>query len=433
MNDYTFGEKIYKLRNELGISQNELGDMVGVSNKAVSKWEMGVSKPTICTMNKLAAIFNVSIEYLLNENKKHNVNIIVITGGPCAGKSTAQSWIQSEFSKRGYTVLFIKETVTELISTGIGRDKLYDNKEFQRTILKWQIEKEKLCLEASEKMKNEKVLIVCDRGSLDGKCYLPTIEFKQLLNELNTNEIELRDNYDAVFHLVTAAKGASEFYTLENNPCRYETAQEAIINDDKIIDAYTGHPHLRIIDNSTDFKAKMQRLIAEIASFLGEPVPYEIERKYLIEYPDIKYLEKLKHCEKVEIIQTYLLSDNKNEEVRIRQRGKEGSYIYSMTSKKKVSSIKRIEKEKRLTKEEYLNLLMRADPSLRQIRKDRYCLTYKNTYYEIDIFPFMKDSAIMEVELKDEEQKVIFPPFIKVIKDVSNDDKYKNYQLAKIR
>jgi len=431
MNDYTFGEKIYKLRSELGISQNELGDMVGVSNKAVSKWEMGASKPTISTMNKLAAIFNVSIEYLLNENKKHNVNIIVITGGPCAGKSTAQSWIQSEFSKRGYTVLFIKETVTELISTGIGRDKLYNNKEFQRTILKWQIEKEKLCLEASEKMKNEKVLIVCDRGSLDGKCYLPTIEFKQLLNELNTNEIELRDNYDAVFHLVTAAKGASEFYTLENNPCRYETAQEAIINDDKIIDAYTGHPHLRIIDNSTDFKAKMQRLIAEIASFLGEPVPYEIERKYLIEYPNIDKLSKMKNCKKVEIIQTYLNSDNEDEEIRIRQRGIDGNYTYYKTTKRKISSVKRIEVEKRLSKEEYISLLMNADSSLKQVRKDRYCLTLNNQYYEIDVFPFWKDKAIMEIELQNEEDKVIIPSFIKVIKEVTDDDNYKNHSFAK--
>ena len=38
--------------------------------------------------------------------------------------------------------------------------------------------------------------------------------------------------------------------------------------DDKFIAAWTGHPHLRVIDNSTDFEDKMKRLIAEIASFL---------------------------------------------------------------------------------------------------------------------------------------------------------------------
>ena len=43
------------------------------------------------------------------------------------------------------------------------------------------------------------------------------IEFAQVLEYLGTNEIELRDNYDAVFHLVTAAKGDEDYYTTANN------------------------------------------------------------------------------------------------------------------------------------------------------------------------------------------------------------------------
>ena len=42
----------------------------------------------------------------------------------------------------------------------------------------------------------------------------------------------------------------------------------------------------------------MKNLISEISSFLGEPKPYEIERKFLIEYPDINWLEKNKKCKK---------------------------------------------------------------------------------------------------------------------------------------
>lgn len=65
------------------------------------------------------------------------------------------------------------------------------------------------------------------------------------------------------------------------------------------------------------------KLIAEIASFLGEPEPYEIERKFLIEYPDVAWLERNPNCQRVEIIQTYLSADPENE-VRIRQRGLKG-------------------------------------------------------------------------------------------------------------
>jgi CYTH domain-containing protein/transcriptional regulator with XRE-family HTH domain len=433
MNDYTFGERIYRLRTKFKISQSELGKLVGVSNKAVSKWETGVSKPGINIINKLSSVFRVSVEDLLNDKQEHQITKIVLTGGPCAGKTTAQSWIQNEFSKKGYQVIFINEAATDIINSGLDMDSFTLNKDFQKTILKYQLEREQIVYEACKSLKNNKILIVCDRGTLDGKTYMSNIEYRQLLEECHTNEIELRDSYDAIFHLVSAAKGASEYYTLENNKARRETLDKAIIADEKIISAYTGHPHFRIIDNSTDFKTKMIRLIAEISSFLGEPEPYEIERKYLIEYPDIKYLESLDNCDKVEIIQTYLISENENQEIRIRQRGKDGNYIYTQTIKETINDFKRIEKEKRLTKEEYLELLMNADPSFRQIRKTRYCLSYNGYYYEIDIFPFMKNQALMEVELKDENEYFTFPKFIKILKEVSDDINYKNHSLAKIK
>jgi CYTH domain-containing protein len=89
-------------------------------------------------------------------------------------------------------------------------------------------------------------------------------------------------------------------------------------------------------------------LIAEISSFLGEPEPFEIERKFLIEYPDLKELETNPNCKKIDIIQTYLKSAP-NEEVRVRQRGEDGNYIYFKTVKKKLSDVKRIELESRIS------------------------------------------------------------------------------------
>lgn len=176
---------------------------------------------------------------------------------------------------------------------------------------------------------------------------------------------------------------------------------------------------------------KMKRLIAEISSFLGEPESYEIERKYLIEYPDIKWLESLRNCRKIEIIQTYLNSDN-GEETRVRQRGVDGNYVYYLTTKKNAGGIKRIETERRLSEKEYLRLLMNADPTRRPIRKDRYCLMYENQYFEIDIYPFWNDKAIVEIEIREEDQKIAFPKGFKIIREVTDDEAYKNAALAKI-
>lgn len=65
MNDYNFGNKIMALRTQLNLSQAELAELVGVTNKAVSKWETGKSKPTTNTIRKLASLFKIDINELL--------------------------------------------------------------------------------------------------------------------------------------------------------------------------------------------------------------------------------------------------------------------------------------------------------------------------------------------------------------------------------
>ena len=394
----------------------------------------GKAKPTTNSIRKLAALFKLDVEELLcmrDEERKMKISKIVVTGGPCAGKSTAMSWVQNAFTQMGYTVLFVPETATELITGGVAPWTCKSNVDYQKCQMKLQMEKEKVFEQAARAMMADKVLIVCDRGILDNKAYMDDLEFAEAVQFIQSNEVELRDSYDAVFHLVTAAKGAEEFYTTANNAARTETVEEAAALDDKLISAWTGHPHFRVIDNSTAFEEKMKKLVAEISSFLGEPEPYEIERKYLIEYPDLQWLEHHPSCRRIEIIQTYLNSAA-GEEVRVRQRGISGNYIYFQTIKRKVSDVKRVETERRLSQAEYLKLLMEADTTRRQIRKTRYCLTYENQYFEIDIYPFWNDQAIAEIELSDEHMAVTFPEQIKVIREVTDDDAYKNASLAKI-
>lgn len=359
------------------------------------------------------------------------ISKIVITGGPCGGKSTAMSRVQEAFTQMGYTVLFVPETATELITGGVSPVSCGSRADFQKGLLRLQLEKERVFTEAALTMKADKVLLVCDRGALDNKAYMTNDEFSAVLTSIGKSEVELRDNYDAVFHLTTAAKGAEEFYTTANNAARTETVAEAAEIDDKLISAWTGHPHLRVIDNSTDFDEKIRRLIAEIATFLGEPEPYEIERKFLIEYPDIEWLEGNDNCRRVEIIQTYLNSAS-GDEVRVRQRGSDGNYVFFQTTKRKISDLKRVEIERRLSKDEYLKLLMEADTTKRQIRKTRYCLTYENQYFEIDVYPFWQDKAIVELELCDENAEISFPKELRVIKEVTDDPSYKNASLAKM-
>ena len=434
MQDFEFGNRLYKLRRKAGLSQAQLGEKVGLSNKAVSKWENGLAKPGLDIIRKLADVLSVTAEDLLYPpaDAKQVVKI-VITGGPCAGKTTAMSWIQNAFTKLGYAVLFVDETATQLITGGAAPWLSTSNRDFQLQLLRLQQAKEKAFTEIGKTMKENKVLVVCDRAAMDNCAYMTEQEFGWVLKQMNTGKIALRDQYDAVFHLVTAAKGAEKYYTLANNQARTETVEEAAALDDKLISAWTGHPHFRIIDNSTGFEEKMLRLIKEITAFLGEPAPMEIERKYLISRPNLHMLEQKPNCERVDIVQTYLKSDDPLEERRIRQRGSNGSYIYFMTRKRKASGIKRVEVEERLSQEEYVDLMVEADPAYRPIHKERYCLSENGLYYEIDIYPEWKDKAIMEIELYSEDQEIVFPDDIEVIREVTDDPAFSNHELARIK
>ncbi|MBQ7365294.1 MAG: AAA family ATPase [Clostridia bacterium] len=354
---------------------------------------------------------------------------IVITGGPCGGKSTAMTWIKSYFEERGWRVLFVPETATELITGGVAPWTCGKNVDHQKCQMKLQITKEEVFAYAASTMPCEKLLIVCDRGALDNRAYMNDEEYRESLAYIGKHEVELRDSYDAVFHLVTAALGAEKYYTTANNAARTETVEEAIALDNKIITAWTGHPHFRLIDNSTDFEGKMRRLLCEIASFLGEGEHYEIERKYLIAYPDIAWLEANPFCHRTEILQTYLVAQD-GEEIRVRQRGEGGHYTYFKTVKRPISDVKRVEEETVISEREYLTLLLDADPALRPVRKTRYLLSYEGQYLEIDVYPFMPDTAIVEIELCSEDTPVILPPEFRLIREVTGDPQYKNRTLA---
>jgi uncharacterized protein YjbI with pentapeptide repeats len=63
LNSKYIGNKIAEARKKSGLSQAELSQQVSISPQAVGKWERGESMPDITTLNKLAEIFGVDLNY----------------------------------------------------------------------------------------------------------------------------------------------------------------------------------------------------------------------------------------------------------------------------------------------------------------------------------------------------------------------------------
>lgn len=367
---------------------------------------------------------------------------VVLTGGPCSGKTNALSKLTEVFEEKGYKVITVPEAATTLFYNGIRPTDDISSEKFQDFIFDMQLNNEDLFNRIAESYNSDKTIVFYDRGLLDGRAYMDEkTDFDNVIKKHNFSVSDIYSRYDAVLHLITAADGAEEFYQwnnplledVGNNAARSESPEEARIKDKKTLNAWIGHPHLRIFDNNTNFNVKLSRVVAEVSSLLGEPAPKEIERKFLIIKPTEKQLQSLGCISKTKIIQTYLKPNNNNIERRIRQRGNEkDGFNFYYTEKNDVSNGIRIENERKITPDEFLHFLTEADTSLHQIFKTRYCFIYESQYFEMDVYPFDDKYAIIEIELNNIYEKINFPP-LTFIKEVTNDKTFRNSSLAKTR
>ncbi len=158
--------------------------------------------------------------------------------------------------------------------------------------------------------------------------------------------------------------------------------------------------------------------------------PLEIERKFLIEYPDIALLERISGGNRSEISQTYLVGEKGTSE-RVRARTRDGVTVYTHNVKIKLSSMMRIENEDEISCEEYNELLKRADKGCRTIEKVRYCVPHGDLVCEIDVFPFWNDKAFLEIEMPSEDTEIALPDYVRLIREVTDDNRYTNHALAK--
>ena len=241
----------------------------------------------------------------MNQIKK-----IVLTGGPCAGKTTAMVKVIEHFSSLGYKVFTIPEVPT--MFTQAGMNYLTSNKDFffegEKATFQTQINLEDSFQRMAETLQ-QPVIIVCDRGTMDISTYLTPDFWHRIISEEGYTDAQLRDRYDAVLHLVSAADGAEQFYTTANNAQRLEKADEEGLKiarelDKKIVSAWKGHPHLRVINNHEDFNNKLNRVLKEISNVLAIPQPIEEERKYIV-----KLTGEVPNAIDSDIVQTYLTGE----------------------------------------------------------------------------------------------------------------------------
>jgi CYTH domain-containing protein len=359
------------------------------------------------------------------------ISRIVLTGGPCGGKSTCLSLITERMQGLGFQVYRVPETATLMLGGGVSLRDASPTQvvNVQEGFLRVMMSFEDAFLSIA-RSRGKPAILLCDRGTMDVAAYLSREAWGALLDEQNWSVVGLRDRrYEAVIHLVTAADGAEAFYTTDNNTVRSESPAQARELDRRVRDAWVGHPSLRIIDNSTDFAGKVQRVVAAVSHIVGVPEPRQIERKFLL--GKVRKGRKVPvRIEEFDIEQTYLLSQD-GWEARVRRRSQQGASTYTHTLKRPAVDGQRVRIERQITGREFMTFLAQADPGRRTLRKTRRSFLWANRYFAWDVFLDPRPGLeLLEVEVDDLDSEVELPPFLKVVEEVTHDKQYANHTIA---
>ena len=100
------GDLIVEKRKEQGLTQTELGAMLGISGKAVSKWERGLSKPCDEHLDRLVALLGLPVESTITAEEKRS-----------AQKTTFLSTVRNEFIRILATGVMLAVCVCNLAGT----------------------------------------------------------------------------------------------------------------------------------------------------------------------------------------------------------------------------------------------------------------------------------------------------------------------------
>jgi len=386
-----------------------------------------------------------------NNNKVYR---LVLTGGPCGGKTTGQARLCTFFETLGWKVYRVPETATVLLGGGVKFTDLEEDEVyvFQENLIRTMMQIEDTFFDLASSC-SRNCLVICDRGIMDASAYLKPEQWNRMKRENTWNDVDMRDQrYNQVIHMVSAAKGAEIFYQT-NTLVRKENLDLARQLDDLAAQAWVGHPYYDVIDNTTDFESKLVRMISMICNRLGVDAGDRLsqdsrKRKFLVRHlPDeLAYPQ----FQDFIVVHDYLVTPNSCMQARIRRRGqnvhwdsekncwdlKTGHWTYTHTIRRPEINQKRIETKMQISSREYSLLLAQRDQGQHTIFKKRRCFLWNNQYFQMDIYqppchPRCEGLILLETYTSLKGDKLQLPDFLDIEKEVTSDRTYSMYNLSR--
>ena len=189
----------------------------------------------------------------------HDARLVVLTGGPGAGKTAVLELIHHAFCEH---VVVLPEAAGIVFGGGFPRKpSIVAKRAAQRAIFRVQRELERLALE-----EQTAAIILCDRGTLDGAAYWPGDSESFFRENATSREAEYA-RYSAVIDLRTPLESNGYNHA---NALRIESAPEAAAIDASILNLWKEHPHRHVVESTSDFLDKAARVVALVRDEVPE-------------------------------------------------------------------------------------------------------------------------------------------------------------------
>ena len=391
------------------------------------------------------------------ENCEEEIFIVVLTGGPCAGKTTTvNKAVRTAVGISNCQIFVAREAANSLKTGNITYDNAGHDDTFQRLIVNDQLTEERNAVIAAIKYKmnhlKDNVICLFDRSIMDGQAYFDDAEhFEFILSSFELSTQAAYDRVDKVVYLKSAAVGAVHAYTTSDGTKREETPQQAAALDAKIYEAWKGHPNIVTIDNSFRFNEKLDVAISHIFSTANIKIPPYACSRFIILTPDNFMLHNFVTNEEIFWDKTLFLrqnSDDKDTYSAIRIRSGQGSTTYNFSVQhwdrvfdeetEKNSEIPTHDSIYPISEEDVVKKLLLLDSHVPCLDKEVHTFYVNEFYCELSIFECNRKYAYLKVffDVDNATAKKHIEKFkdsFRVVREVTFERKYCEYEIARTK
>lgn len=393
----------------------------------------------------MARVLNSSHEVLMDEASR--ITTIVLTGGPCAGKTTLMEKLGNEIDNiPNVKVFFAKEAATLLKQSGINFDDAGKDDTFQKLIIDHQLTAEasaRTCaLNFAKNNPNYKVIIICDRGIMDGEAYFKKPkDFEDILMTYGLTKAKVYKRYDMVLFLRSAAVGAPQFYTTMDGTPRDESPEKAVELDTGVYNAWRYHPYFKEVDNSFKFYEKLDVAVQYIFEAAGIKVPNKEFKRYVVKYPDffsIAAMYKISAYKE----QCFFLESDKEDQVTFIKTQRKDSEVRYLKSESRYDVVtddngekvrtRVFHQESTISENVFMNLLARLDSKVSPLLRTVFSFTVDySVRCELELYPHSKKYAIVKFYMDTPSDEAKVKAKFEILAEITSNLAYSKLEIAK--